>query len=91
MHYDGWSRPTTVQLEGLDRGVGHAVTIVGKWIFDATMTHAMLLTHEVLDLCCLSNKTQVSFRCVRRAVRMILEEKKRESPVASVVGRVDKI
>jgi len=39
--------PTTVQLLGEDGGVGHAVTIVGEWIFDATLPHALPLSKMV--------------------------------------------
>ena len=46
--------PTTVQLLGEDGGVGHAVTIVRPWIFDATLPHALPLSRASLDECCSS-------------------------------------
>ena len=61
--------PTTVQLLGEDGGVGHAVTIVGEWIFDATLPHALPLSRESLDDCCSSAQGRVAYVCVERAVR----------------------
>ena len=62
--------PTTIQLLGTDGGVGHAITIVGDWIFDATLERALPLTRESLDACCSSDHGRVAFRSVKRAVRM---------------------
>ena len=70
LKYDGWPSSTTVQLLGLDNGVQHVVAIVGRWILDATMMHALLLTRKCLDYCCSSKKRRVSFAGVKRAVRM---------------------
>ena len=50
LEYDEWPYPTTVQLVGSDDGVGHVVTIVGKWIFDATRMQALPLTRNLLEL-----------------------------------------
>ena len=61
--------PTTVQLLGEDGGVGHAVTIVGRWIFDATLSHALPLSRASLDDCCSSAQGRVAYRGVERAVR----------------------
>jgi len=61
--------PTTVQLLGEDGGVGHAVTIVGGWIFDATLPHALPLSRASLDECCSSARGCVAYKCVERAVR----------------------
>ena len=61
---------TTIQLLGTDGGVGHAITIVGDWIFDATLERALPLTRESLDACCSSDHGRVAFRSVKRAVRM---------------------
>ena len=61
--------PTTVQLLGEDGGVGHAVTIVGGWIFDATLPHALPLSRASLDECCSSARGRVAYVCVHRAVR----------------------
>ena len=61
--------PTTVQLQGEDGGVGHAVTIVGCWIFDATLSHALPLSRASLDACCSSAQGPVPYRCIARAVR----------------------
>ena len=61
--------PTTVQLLGEDGGVGHAVTIVGGWIFDATLPHALPLSRASLDECCSSTRGCVAYKGVERAVR----------------------
>ena len=61
--------PTTVQLLGGDGGVGHAVTIVGPWIFDATLPHALPLSRASLDECCSSARGRVAYVCVHCAVR----------------------
>ena len=55
LKYDGWPYSMTVQLPGSDAGVEHVDTIVGRWIFDATMMHALSLTHKC-DYFCSSNK-----------------------------------
>ena len=64
--------PTTVQLLGEDGGVGHAVTIVGPWIFDATLPHALPLSRASLDECCSSARGRVAYVGVERAVRFRL-------------------
>ena len=61
--------PTTVQLLGEDEGTGHAVTIVGPWIFDATLPHALPLSRASLDECCSSARGRVAYVCVAKAVR----------------------
>ena len=70
LKYDEWPYPTTVQLLGSDDGVGHVVTIVERWIFDATMMHALPLTCKSLDYCSSSKKRRVSFARVKHIVRM---------------------
>jgi hypothetical protein len=37
---------------GADGGVGHAITIVGPYIFDSTQKHALKLERKSLDWCC---------------------------------------
>ena len=48
-----------VGLHGSDGKKDHAITIAGQWIFDFNLEHALPLTRESLDLCCLdvSQKT----------------------------------
>ena len=70
LEYNEWPYPTTVQLAGSDDGVGHVVTIVGRWIFDARTMQALPLTRNLLDYCRLSKKSFVSFARVKRAIRM---------------------
>ena len=68
--------PTTVRLLGEDGGVGHAVTIVGEWIFDATLPHALPLSKMVkaaratrgLRL----HSSSAAFPCVVSASRVFL-------------------
>ena len=66
---DASPHPTTVQLLGEDGGVGHAVTIVDGWVFDATLAHALPLSRAALDECCSSARGRVAYKCVERAVR----------------------
>ena len=66
---DASPHPTTVQLLGEDGGVGHAVTIVDGWVFDATLAHALPLSRAALDECCSSARGHVAYKCVERAVR----------------------
>jgi hypothetical protein len=40
---------------GGDGGIGHAITIVGDFIFDSTQSHALKLGKNSLDWCCASN------------------------------------
>ena len=37
---------------GADGGIGHAITLVGEYIFDSTQTHALKLDKKSLDWCC---------------------------------------
>ena len=76
INYDRWPYPTTVQLIGADGGVGHTVTIVKEWIFDATMANVLPLSRELLNHCCLSDTSHVSFVGVKRAVQMAPTQKR---------------
>ena len=44
--------PILVVLRGSDGGISHAISIVGKWIFDSNLHQAIRLTAENLDSCC---------------------------------------
>jgi hypothetical protein len=41
---------------GGDRGIGHAITIVGDLIFDSTQSHALTLRKNSLDWCCANDR-----------------------------------
>ena len=45
------------------------MTIVDRWIFDASLPHALPLCSESLDTCCSTKDVHVSFKCVMKAVR----------------------
>ena len=64
------SHPTVVQLLASDGGVGHAVTIVGDWIFDATQPRPLQLCRASLDFCCSSAQRSATFVDVEHAVPM---------------------
>ncbi len=46
--------PTSVILLAKDKGVQHAVSIVGNWVFDSSIKNAMPLCRDTLDWCCVS-------------------------------------
>jgi len=39
-------------LRGSDNSTSHCVGVVGQWIFDLNLTHAIHLVREALDWCC---------------------------------------
>jgi hypothetical protein len=51
---------------GCDGGIGHAITIVGDYIFDSTQTHALKLDKKSLDWCCANDR---GFQRIFMAVR----------------------
>ncbi len=51
-------------LQAKDGGVGHAIAIVGDWIFDSSKRHALPLTMESLDWCCMDGFYKV-FRAIQ--------------------------
>ena len=41
---------------GHDGGIGHAISIVGDYIFDSTQTHALKFSKVALDWCCANDR-----------------------------------
>ena len=60
----------------------HAVTLVGGWLFDANMPHALPLSRESLDTIMAVTHHEAKFTHVARAVQLI--------PGSSVVEHVKK-
>ena len=61
--------PTAITLRGKDGSVQHAVTTVGRWIFDASCTHALPLTTESLNYCCSIDAFEGEYDCVYHGYR----------------------
>ena len=64
--------PTVVQLLGVNGGGGHAITIVGRWIFDGNLKRGIPLSKESLDWCCSTDTKRVPFKEVKVAIRLHL-------------------
>ena len=60
--------PTVVQLSASDGDNTHVVGIAGDWIFDSNRHHALPLSKESLDACCIGRAT---FSHASYAVRLV--------------------
>jgi len=69
--------PTVLALEAVDGGTQHAITVVGKLIFDSNCERALPLTRKSLDYCCSTDKKQGMFRQVYRGYRYMEERQKK--------------
>ena len=56
--------PTVVQLEAEDGGIQHAITVVGRLIFDANCQRALPLTMKSLNYCCSSKDKKGKYKRV---------------------------
>ena len=71
------SYPTVVQLEGSDGTRQHAVTIVGKYIFDATCKFALPLEQYYLNYCCSADgRRNTTFVRVFKGIRFAENKEK---------------
>ena len=61
--------PTVLQLQADDSSIQHAVTIVGKLVFDSNCPHALLLNQATLDYCCSSDDQPSHYSEVYRGYR----------------------
>ena len=61
--------PTIVCLEAVDGGTQHAVTVVGKLVFDSNCERALPLVLEILDYCCSTDKKEGAFKRVYKGYR----------------------
>jgi hypothetical protein len=55
-----------VGTQSSDHKTDHAISIVGKWIFDSNFDRALPLTKESLDLCCSLDTKKCTFEGVTR-------------------------
>jgi len=71
--------PTVVSLEAVDGGTQHAVTIVGKLVFDSNCERALPLSQKTLDYCCSTDEKEGAYKRVFKGYRFIEPmEKKRK-------------
>ena len=68
--------PTVLALEAVDGGTQHAITIVGKLIFDSNWERALSLTKKSLDYCCSSADKEGAYHKVHRGYRFMEPEGK---------------
>ena len=66
---DVYEFPTVVSLEAVDGGTQHAITVVGKLVFDSNCARALPLTKETLDYCCSSNSMKGYYHRVYKGYR----------------------
>ena len=59
------------QLVGSDGSSDHAVTTVGRLVFDAAESHALPLTRAALDRCVGCDRTGATFSHVARAFQLV--------------------
>jgi hypothetical protein len=55
-----------IGVQSSDHKTDHAISIVGKWIFDSNFETALPLSKESLDLCCSSDSKKCTFEGVTR-------------------------
>jgi hypothetical protein len=78
--------PTVAQLQALDGGCQHAVTIVGRFVFDSNCPRALPLSVETLNYCCSSDDRTSAFDKVYHCYR--LEENVNTRPKNSKMARL---
>jgi len=71
--------PTVVSLEAVDGGTQHAITVVGRLVFDSNCERALPLSLETLHYCCSSDVKKGAYKKVYRGYRfMEPSDKKRK-------------
>ena len=55
----------------LQLGVDHAITLVGSWLFDANLPHALPLSRESLDTIVAVTHHEATFSHVARALQLM--------------------
>jgi hypothetical protein len=70
--------PTVMTLEAVDGGTQHAVTVVGKYIFDANCVRVLPLTTKSLDYCCSTDSTKGKYSNVYRGYRFCIPKNTRK-------------
>jgi len=57
-------------FRGTDNSTSHCVGVVGQWIFDSNLEHALPLTKVALDWCCGARieqeESESGYLCVQR-------------------------
>ena len=61
--------PTVVSLEAIDGGTQHAITVVGRLVFDSNCERALPLSKEALDYCCSTDTKEGAFCKVYKGYR----------------------
>jgi hypothetical protein len=79
--------PTVVSLESTDGGIQHAVTIVGKLIFDSNCTRALPLCKEALDHCCSSDDKVSRYVRVFHGYRFQEHEKSKQMKLVNIARK----
>jgi len=72
--------PIVVALEDMEGGTHHAVTIVGRLIFDSNCSRALPLTMRSLNYCCSTDKVQGKFKKIYKGL-MFREDPKKKNKV----------
>jgi hypothetical protein len=70
--------PTLVALEAEDGGTQHAITVVGKIIFDSNCARGLPLTKDSLDYCCSSDEVVGAYKKVYKGYRFLEPEGKKK-------------
>jgi len=70
--------PTAMTLRGTDGGIHHAITTVGKWVFDANCAHALPLCRDSLNYCCSGSFCEGEFYGVFHVVRFSETKNKKQ-------------
>jgi len=61
--------PTVMSLEAVDGGTQHAITVVGRMIFDSNCERALALTKRNLDYCCSTDDLPGNYKRVHKGYR----------------------
>ena len=70
-----------VQLQNVNGGISHCVSVVDKWIFDSNFSHALPLSLESLHLCCTDENSQLLIQGFKTVITMIEFTPTKKNPV----------
>ena len=68
--------PTVLCLKSMNGGTSHAITTVGRLVFDANCSRALPLCQETLNYCCSTDEQNSEFYCVYKGYRFEEQGKK---------------
>jgi len=77
--------PTVVALEATDGGTQHAITVVGKLVFDSNCQKALPLNKATLDYCCSSDESKSTFMRVLKGIRF--QETKKDPTLEKIAKK----